>query len=447
MKSTTYDLVVIGGGPAGIEAIREAGLLGMRTAIILNAPAGGRAAKGSLVPSKVWLAAAEEMDHLRHPLATRPLAEAPQPDLARIKQRIMAQSEATVQWSRAEIEKAGVRMITGTGKVIGPNQVKVVAEEGDPEFLTTRFILLATGSGPRFRPDLKPDMKRIIAPRLASGLTEIPESLIMAGGGVTGAEYAYAFAALGTRVTLLQSQSQLLPRMDADISHAFARYLESTLPITIHMGDAAASMAMVNDQVTATTRIGRIHTAQYGFIATGRQPDSSWLEDGGFSVARDNQGFVRVDDHAMTSQVGVYAAGDVTGAPMMANRAQMQARIAVRHMAEGEATGWQQHPVIEGVYTHPPAAQIGDMSPDPDARWIVKSYDHLLKARLKEAGYGLLKIKVQPETGAILGAAAFGLQAPDLLASIQTALLNGISYDRLRGQVQAYPGFAELVSL
>ena len=447
MKSTSYDLVVIGGGPAGVEAIREAGLLGLRSAIILNAPTGGRAAKGSLVPSKVWLAAAEEMDHLHHPLATRALSDPPRPDLGKIKQRITAQSEATVQWSRAEIDKAGARLITGTGKLLGPNQVKVEAEEGDPEILTTRFVLIATGSGPSFSPGLKPDMKRIIAPRLASGLTEIPESLIMAGGGVTGTEYAYAFAALGTRVTILQSNGQLLPRMDTDISQAFARYLESTLPITIHTGDGVASMALEENEVRATTRSGKIYRAQYGFIATGRQPDPSWQDPAGPALAADEQGFIQVDGHAMTSVEGIYAAGDVTGAPMLANRALMQARIAVRHMVDGSSSPWNQHPVIEGVYTHPPVAQIGDMSPDPAARWIIKSYDELLKARLKDVGYGKLKIKVDTATGMILGAAAFGLQAPDLLAPIQTAMLNGIHYDRLRGQVLAYPGFAELVSL
>ncbi len=447
MKQHAFDLIVIGGGPAGIEAIREAGRLGLTTALILNAPAGGRAARGSLVPSKVWLAAAEEMDHYHHPFSIQSLPTHPPFDLNRLKKHISAQGEATIQWSRSEVEKAGARLITGNGKVRAPGQVEVIAEEGDPELLTCRFILIATGSGPAFTPEVKPDMKKIIAPRLTPALEKVPESIIVAGGGVTGTEYAYAFAALGAQVTILQNNAQLLPRMESMAIDAFTRHLQSTYRIDIHTEDAVVSMKMEGHRVQATTQSGKTYSAEYGFIATGRQPDMSWTVASDISLDLDPHGFIHIDKNAQTSSSGIYAAGDVTGAPMMANRAQMQARVAVHHMALGAASTWNQYPVIEGVYTHPPIAQIGDVSKDGSGEWITKSYDQLLKARLKQAGNGLLRIKVDPDTGLILGAAAFGLQASEVLAPIQTALLNGIPYDRLRGQVQAYPGFAEIVSL
>ncbi|MCB0569600.1 MAG: NAD(P)/FAD-dependent oxidoreductase, partial [Phaeodactylibacter sp.] len=256
----------------------------------------------------------------------------------------------------------------------------------------------------------------------------------------------YAFAALGARVAVLQSGQHLLPRMDVDVAEAFRKYLQEHYDISFHPGEAIASMQQEGDKVVATTVNGAAYEADYGFIAIGRVPDLSFFDANELPLALSKEGMVAIDDLGRTSIPGLYAIGDVTGTPMTANRAGMQARVAVQHILEGDGSSLRPSYFIEAAYTNPPIAQIGDMSPGPGTHFITKSFNSLLKANIMGEPEGMLKVKVRDRDGLILGAAGFGAHFTDVAGIIQVAMNNKIAYEKLGEIPLAHPSISEVLS-
>lgn len=447
MANFQYDVIILGAGPGGMEAALQAGKAGLKVALISNAKIGGRATFGSLVPSKVWLTAAEKKATIQHLQAFALQTEAPIFNIQSLNQRIQQQSAAASARYIEFLQQANVETIQGKGWIASPQLVQVKNEQGEvQQALSAKYIIIATGSEPRFFPALKPNAQRIIAPRLAGSLSELPKSLIMAGGGVTGTEYAYAFAALGTKVTILLNSYHLLPRMDAAVSEAFAEYLTSHFPITLQPADAVASMRQEGDRVLATTINGNEYEADYGFIAIGRHADLSFFNSEEISLHIKNN-TVEIDPYCQTNIPGIYAIGDATGTPMLANRATMQARIAVQHLLLGDQSKFVEQPFIEAVYTQPQVAQIGNVIPTDDSEIITKSFSSLLKTNLLEETAGLLKIKINKTSGKIEGASGFGLYLTEILAPIQIAMHNGLSYKQLQEMPFAHPTVSELITM
>ncbi len=462
MPNKHFELVVIGGGPGGLEAALHAAQLGISTALVSNAKIGGRATWGSLLPSKIWLAAAEKADYLAKAKDFGFEGEPPVFNLQRLRESVKAMSRAASERYLAQLGKAGVQLYFGQGFLLPGKQVAVRVEgketcglsagqaqghAGSRHRLSADNILIATGSGPRFLPDLKPNKDHIIAPRLSPSLPKVPDSLLMAGGGVTGSEYAYAFAALGAKVTLLQNAGQLLPGVDEEISHAFEHHLKERYGMEIHKGDAVASMLQQGEKVVATTASGKRYESEYGFIAIGRKTDLGFAAELGDALATDESGAVVTDVYGRTNLEGVYAIGDVTGAPMMANRAMQQARIAVHHIKEGDESTVLPGHYIEAAYTHPPVGQIGDMTPSEEADFVTRSYNRLLKAHLHKETEGLVKLKIDKRRGLILGAAAFGAHAVDLLGILQLAMNQDVKYRDLHRMPLAHPSISEILTV
>ncbi len=447
MPKKHFDLIVIGAGPGGLEAALTAARLGLTTALVSNAKIGGRATWGSLLPSKVWLAAAEKADQLAEAPAFGFQKHRATLDLSLLREKVKQQSRAASERYTKQLGKAGVQLYFGQAFLLQGKEVSVRADDKEVCSLSANHIILATGSGPRFTPELKPNKDHIIAPRLSPGLPKIPDSLVVAGGGVTGSEYAYAFAALGAQVTILQNGEQLLPRVDADISKAFEEHLQKHYKLQIFKGDAVQSMQQNGEKVVTTTASGKQYESEYGFIAIGRKTDMSFAEELNTPLATDASGAVRTDEYGRTNLEGVYAIGDLTGAPMMANRATQQARIAVHHIKEGRHSKVLPAHYIEAAYTHPPVGQIGDMTPTEDTDLIVHSYEQLLKAHLLRETEGLLKLKIDKRTGLIRGAAAFGAHAIDVLAVVQVAMNHDIKYTALRQIPLAHPTVSEILTL
>lgn len=446
MKSNEFDVVVIGDGPAGIEGALLAAARGWSVALISASAIGGRATKSSLLPSKVWLQLATRYAELKDMQRAGLRVETPAFDMELVREQVARQREAATVRYRKRLEEAGVHIVQGRGYLTGPHAIEVVSEQGASSRLGAKKVLLATGSGPSFFPELRPNKDRIIAPRLSPSLPELPPSLIMAGGGVTGSEYAWALAALGSRVTILHGTMHLLPRIDPEIAAAFEDWLSTHFGVEIHHNSGVVSMKQVDDRVQARTFSDEVYEADYGFVAIGRKADLGFYEPGNLHLDVGSEGHLLVNQFCQTNQLHIYAAGDLTGVPMMANRAQMQARVAVAHMAEGDASTLRQRPVVEAVYTALPVAQIGDMQPDPEADFVVRTYDRLLKAHIAGHTQGLLKVKVDRKTGLIRGASAFGAHAVDIMAAFQLALHHDVPWRRMREVPMPHPSIAELIS-
>ena len=217
---TTKRVVIIGGGPAGIEAARTAASAEsdqVHVTLITDGPLGGRAGWHSLVPSKVWLATADtygllsEAQEMGVRIGSKPLV-----DEGTVLRRI---HEVSTIWNARQediLQKLGVEIITGIGSLAGPQQVMVADPNGKTETIQAEAIILASGSVPRFPAEMKPDGVRILAPRFAGHIKKLPASIIVVGAGATSSEFVYLFNRLGVQVTWIVDEYGVLPAFDPE---------------------------------------------------------------------------------------------------------------------------------------------------------------------------------------------------------------------------------------
>ena len=443
------DIAIVGSGPAGIDAAREAVKYGLTATLVGAMPPGGRAAMGSLLPSKVWLHEATR--------ASAGTAVAPAAADA-ITEEIRRTQGSWTSALAGELEQLGVTFYRGTARLASSDTITVHSPE-DASVMDTiqaRSILLTTGSEPSFTPTVRPDGDRIIAPRHTQKLTEIPKHIVFTGGGVTGTEYASAFARLGSTVEIFTRGDTLLRRGEPAAAGFLTDYLENELGVVIHRNQTVTYVSRKNGRVITTSDVGTSVESDYAFIATGRHPDLSIIENAGAGLSdsfeRDENSRLRTDEFGQTSIAGIYVAGDAAGGILIANKATWEARRAVRHIAGDdvrtlpEAT-W----AVEAVYTDPQAAWVGDVQrlpaeETPEIGIHERSYNRLLLAHIDHAEQGFFKVWYEKGSGAILGASAAGSHAAELLTPVQMAMHQGLSVGRLNAIPAPHPTFSELVT-
>lgn len=435
-------IVVIGGGPAGIEAALAAARAGAGVTLISDSPVGGRSGWSSLLPSKVWLTAADtlglavEADALGLSLASTPAPDAPGV-VARIK---------TVKqtWNTAQAEAliaAGVTLLTGIGVFEDAGTVVVKNTEGEElNRLTPDAVIVAGGSVPVFPPNLRPDGKRVIAPRLASALDKLPASVVVIGAGATGSEVVYMFNRLGVNVTWVVDQFGVLPAFDP----AASRFLADVLArrgVKSVTGLLADRIDRDDDGVTVVMSDGAEIRADMAFVAIGRAPDLSRLnlEAAGVEMA----GKVpQIDEFGRTSVPGLYVVGDAAGAPMLANRAMAQAWVAGRHAAGAAVSPFRADSVVHAIYTEPQVAEVGRMQGD-DLQRVRVDFAHSLKSHLLPESDGFVELAFDGGRK-IIGAVAVGPHAADVLAPVAVAIQLNATLDDIAPVFAAHPTLSEL---
>src|SRR5258708_4815767 len=320
-------IVIIGGGPGGYEAALVAAQLGAQVTVVDRDGLGGACVLTDCVPSKTLIATSEMMAALAGSAALGIRygtggAAAATVDAPRLYSRVLALARAQSADVAGRLAADGVEVRSGAGRLVGPRTVAV----GDAE-VSADIVLVATGARPRVLPGAVPDGERILTARQLYDLSELPRELIVVGSGVTGAEFASAYQALGSQVTLVSSRDRVLPQQDADAA----------------MG--------VED--------GRTVRGSHCLLTVGMVPNTGGLglEEAGITL--DGGGFIPVDRVSRTSAPGVYAAGDCTGVMMLCSVAAMQGRIAMWH-ALGEAVQpLRLSHVAMTVFTEPEIATVG----------------------------------------------------------------------------------------
>lgn len=439
-------LVIIGGGPAGIAAASEAARFSVQVTLIEADQLGGRATWHSLLPSKAWLSTADRMAGRPNAQKLGLTQDMPNYDFSTLLTRIAGIKRAMHQHYTGQLEAGGVRLVKGTASFEDAAHIRVEHEDGS-ETLTADRVLIATGSGPVFLPDVRPDGQRILAPRLMSKLSVIPDSLIMIGAGVTGSEFAYMFNMLGADVTLVTDIDELLPRSDRDISQALDDVFRAR-EMTIRYHSAVKSAAADAGGVVVTLHNGDTLRADMAFIAIGRKPHLDGLNIDAAGLQPDALGALVVDGFGRTAVEHIYAAGDVTGAPMTANKGMAQGYIAARHALGGQVAPFHPATVVEAVYTHPEVAQVGltEAVAQQQGRLVTvikRPYSGNLKAHLLGATEGMFKLLVDPETNALLGGAAIGPGAVDTVAPLAIALKYGARAEDLASIFAGHPSLGE----
>jgi pyruvate/2-oxoglutarate dehydrogenase complex dihydrolipoamide dehydrogenase (E3) component len=445
--TTMARVVIIGGGPGGYESALVAAQLGAEVTVVDTDGLGGSAVLTDCVPSKTLIATAELMTEVSGAteLGIDIGEDGVAVDLARVNQRVLGLAEAQSQDIEDRLVKEGVRIVRGRGRLDGPSCV-VVGEER----IEADAILVATGAAPRTLPTAQPDGERILTWEQVYDLTETPTKLIVVGSGVTGAEFASAYLALGIDVTLVSSRDRVLPGEDADA----ATVLEDVLTrrgMTVLGRSRMESVTRDGETVTVRLTDGRAVTGSHVILALGSVPKTAdlGLEEAG--VTLDEGGFVQVDRVSRTSARGVYAAGDCTGVLMLASVAAMQGRIAMWHFLGDAVAPLDLAKVSSNVFTAPEIATVGWSQQQIDegsvqAETVMLPLAGNARAKMQGVHDGFVKLFCRPGTGTIVGGVVVGPRASELIHPITLALSEALTADQLAQTFTVYPSMSGSVA-
>jgi pyruvate/2-oxoglutarate dehydrogenase complex dihydrolipoamide dehydrogenase (E3) component len=462
-------IVIIGGGPGGYEAALVAARLGAAVTVIDRDGVGGAAVLTDCVPSKTLIATADVMTELSGAdqlgvhvgdignaaggrdadgelIETVPPGWVVGVDLeavnARVK-RLAANQSADIADG---LIKAGVTLVRGAGRLVGPGKVEATLAGGGSQLIDADAVLVATGARPRVLAEARPDGERILTWTQVYDLTELPEELIVVGSGVTGAEFAGAYQALGSHVTLVSSRDRVLPGEDADA----ATVLESVFRrrgMRVLSRSRAASAVRDGDGVLVTLTDGTTVRGSHCLIAVGAIPNTEelGLESVGVRLARG--GYVEVDRVSRTNVPGVYAAGDCTGLLALASVAAMQGRIAMYH-ALGEAV-WPINlkRVSANIFTAPEIATVGRTTMNAEAtepNFDVVKLPLATNPRAKMLGFsdGFVKLFARPGSGTVVGGVVVAPRASELIHPIAMAVDLHLTADQVASVFTVYPSLS-----
>jgi dihydrolipoamide dehydrogenase len=457
-------IAILGGGPAGYEAALVAVELGAEVLLVERDGIGGSCVLTDCVPSKTLIATAEVMTTLAgagslgvcvygpdgKPRATTRedwAHEAPGPTdivdvdvqevYGRVKRLAYAQSEDIA----VRLRREGVRMLAGQARLSGPHTVLLNGQRHEAD-----VVLIATGASPRVLPDAVPDGDRILNWRQLYDLPDLPEHLVVIGSGVTGAEFAGAYRALGSEVTLVSSRDRVLPGEDADAAAVLEQVFRRR-GIEVLNRSRAASVTSTGDGVMVTLTDGRIVTGSHALMAVGSVPSTSGigLEEAGVRLTA--SGHVEVDKVSRTTAQGVYAAGDCTGVLPLASVAAMQGRIAMWH-ALGEAVQpLRLVTVSANVFTDPEIATVGVSQAHVEAGHVTAEVIKLplktnARAKMQNLHDGFVKFFCRPGTGTVLGGVVVSPRASELILPLSMAVQHGLSVDQVAHTFAIYPSLS-----
>ena len=443
-------IAIVGGGPAGYEAALVAVQLGAQVTLVERDGVGGQCVLTDCVPSKTFIATSEAMTGFEQAdrVGIRAVGEvvtAIDEVNARVKALALAQSSDIAR----RLVREGVSVVTGAACLKGPHTVEVAAADGSRNDLEADVVLLATGARPRIVPGAEPDGERILDWRQLYDLPQLPEHLVVIGSGVTGAEFANAYLAVGSQVTLVSSRERVLPGEDSDaaelLEQVFARR-----GMKVHRG-RAARVERKGEGVVVHLTDGSCVEGSHALMTVGSVPNTGGmgLEEAG--VALTDAGFVQVDRVSRTTVPGVYAAGDCTGVLMLASVAAMQGRIAMWH-ALGEAVApLRLKTVSANVFTDPQVASVGvTQTQVEEGGLVVQSVTMPLatNARAKMQGItdGFVKLFCRPGSGTVLGGVVVAPNASELVMTISLAVQHGLTADQIAHTFSIYPSLSGSVT-
>jgi pyruvate/2-oxoglutarate dehydrogenase complex dihydrolipoamide dehydrogenase (E3) component len=416
------NVIVIGGGPAGVDAATAAAAAGAVVTLVSESAIGGRAGWDSLLPSKLWLQVAA---------AAGPAAEP-----AAVAARITAAARRWSAHEQARLTEAGVTVLAGAARFLNAQTVAVSVDGADVRQLTADAVIVATGSQPRFPAGLKPDGKDMIAPRHLSMLTRIPPALAVIGGGATGAEAASLFVALGSRVSWFSGPDGALAGWPGDAGRRLEAALAARGVTVIHQGIERGGPD--GDELLLHAADGTQHRVPMAFLAVGRRADLDRLN----LDAAGLRAPLTVDGFGRSAQPPIYAVGDAVGGTMLANRAVLQGWIAGRAAAGAAVAPLQPQLVVQAVYATPELAWVGS----PDGRAVRVDSRSLMKAVVSDDPLLELDLFTAAD-GTLRGGLAVGPHAAEVLNVLAPALAGGLTAAQLAAVAPAAPTYAELIAV
>jgi dihydrolipoamide dehydrogenase len=452
----TYDVIFIGGGPAGYVGAIRCAQLGLATAVVEREGLGGTCVLWGCIPAKALLESAALATHVSRAAEFGVKVEGVTLDLGKAVRRSRAVSQQNSKGVEFLFKKYKVTWLKGTGRLAGGLKVEVEAEGKKDVHEARKALVLATGSRVKGLPaiGLELDRKRIISSDEALLLERAPRSVAIVGAGAVGCEFADVLSAFGTAVTLIEVLPTLLPLEDAEVSGELARAFRKR-KIEVLTGARITSAQVSERGVQLAVEAGgqkKELEVEQVLVAAGRAPNVEAMGLEKVGVTLDQRGFVQVDRTTYrTSVPGIYAIGDVIGPPMLAHKGMREGYVLAELLA-----GRQPHPVNyanipNATYCHPEVASIGLTEKQCQERKLeykVGKFPFSANGRARTAGEteGFVKIIRDAKYGEILGAHIVGPHATELIHELAVARENEFTVEEVELAIHAHPTLSEAVA-
>ncbi len=449
-----YDVVVLGTGPAGQRAAIASVKSGRRTLMIeKRSVVGGTCINTGTIPSKSFREAVVYLSGYReHAIYGESYAvkrEITMDDLNARASYVMTCERDIIQ---AQAYRNGVDMLYGAASFVDPHTVMIcLADDCGTRTVSAPTIVIATGSEVAQVGDIAFDGEHILNSDSILTMSDIPKTLTVVGAGVIGIEYASMFAALGTRVTLVDARHELLPFVDQEISDELAHYLRSQW-VTLRLGEELTSCAVLPDgHVKTTLASGKVIVTEKTLHAIGRNGATADLNLAAAGLEADKRGKLTVNEHYQTAVPHIYAVGDVVGFPALASTSMAQGRIAASHAAH---VAFNPMPEVfpYGIYSVPEISMVGRTEEDlthANVPYEVGKayYRHVARGQIIGDSVGMLKIIFCPKTHKIYGVHIIGENASELIHTGQAVMALGGTVDYFVDAVVNYPTLSELYKI
>ena len=442
-----FDLLVIGSGPGGQKAAIAAAKLDKHVAIVERPEMlGGVCNNTGTIPSKTLREAVLYLTGLdqreMYGQSYRLKDEVTIADLTTRTRHVVSRENDVV---RSQLTRNRVTIITGTARFTGPNTVEI-AQGDQAREVTAENIVIGTGTHPARPETVAFDERTIIDSDGILLLQKVPRSMVVAGAGVIGIEYASMFAALGTKVTVVEQRERMLEFCDVEVVEALKYHLRD-LAVTFRFGERVASVEAHPVGAIALLASGKRIPADTVMYSAGRQGQTDDLDLAAAGLTADKRGRIAVDEFFQTSVPHIYAVGDVIGFPALAATSMEQGRLAAHHACgEPVHSAHQLQPI--GIYSIPEISFIGKTEDELTRECVpfevgVSRYRELARGQIIGDSYGVLKLLVSPEDRKLLGVHVFGTGATELVHIGQAVMGCGGTVDYLVDAVFNYPTLAE----
>jgi pyruvate/2-oxoglutarate dehydrogenase complex dihydrolipoamide dehydrogenase (E3) component len=453
---TKFDAIVIGAGQAGNPLSQRLADQGWSVALIEQGQLGGTCVNTGCTPTKTMIASAQVAHYARQAGRWGVEAAEVRADLPRIVAR---KDQIVAQWRAGLVKKVedrkNLHLYRGHARFVAPNRVRVGGDENGEELASDRMFIDAGG---------RPNIPHVIAGEPGGlnrvnyltnasilDLTELPEHLLILGGGYIGLEFGQMFRRFGSQVTIVDRNEQILPREDTDVADELRKSLQSE-GIRFVLGAQTDRVAAEGGRIALSVRVGPgapgSLEGSHLLVATGRRPNSDDLGLDAAGVETDGQGFIRVNGRLETNVPGIWALGDINGGPAFTHISYNDFQIVYANLIEGASLSTANRQVPYCAFTDPQLGRVGMTEKEARAtgrplkigkipmNWVARAIE-------RDETAGLMKVIVDAGTDRILGAAILGIEGGELVQILGAVMLAGAPYTLLKGAVYIHPTLAE----
>lgn len=453
---SNQSVAVLGGGPGGYEAALAAAQLGAEVTLVERAGVGGAAVMTDVVPSKSLIATADAavaiagasdlgVQLFAKSADGRPLKPEIAINLAAVNKRLLSLARQQSDDMRAQLVDAGVRIISGHGRLEDRNAIIVSTGPGGTDFdrVEADTLVVSVGASPRELSSARPDGERILTWTQLYDMPSLPDHLIVVGSGVTGAEFASAYMNLGAKVTLISSRDQVLPGEDRDAAAVLERVFTRG-GMTVLSRSRADRVERSGEGVRVTLSDGRTVEGSHCLLAVGSIPNTAGIGLEAAGIQLTGSGHIQVNRVARTSVPNIYAAGDCTTFVPLASVASMQGRTAVFHALGDTVIPLERRRITANIFTAPEIATVGRQEKDIESG-AINGYVHKLplaanpRAKMMGVKDGFVKIIAREGSGTVIGGVIVAPRASELIYPIAIAVERRLTVDQISRVFAVYP--------